>query len=99
LLFLAVGAKLLEIGPQVARFFLVLDAGEDHLGVRNLGTGIVDIVFEGRFAPRDAGVLIGVGIIIVGDAARTAAFEAVQLRADLVFGVFADGMTGETLLK
>src|SRR5215831_11127358 len=33
LLFVPVWTELLEIGPEIASFFFVLDAGENHVGV------------------------------------------------------------------
>src|SRR6476646_2067817 len=78
LLFLAVRAELLEIGPQIVLFLLVFDAREHHLGFRDLGARILDVVLEGRLVPDDAGILVGVGIIEVRDAAGLAAVEAIE---------------------
>src|ERR1700741_4777044 len=70
---LAVLVELREIGPQVVRLVLVLDAGEDHLGAGNLSLGILDVFEEGFLAPGDAGILVGVGIGVALDAAGMAA--------------------------
>src|SRR5450631_488886 len=91
-LLLSIRSELLEIGPKVAGFLFVLDAGEDHLGARNLGARILDVVLEGRLAPDDAGVLVGVGIAEAGRAAGMAAVEAVELGAGEVLRAFADAM-------
>src|ERR1039458_5141037 len=71
-------AELLEIGPETIDFLFILDAGEDHLGARNLGARVLDVVLEGRLAPYDAGDLVGVGIAEAGRAAGMAAVEAVR---------------------
>src|SRR6266404_162837 len=58
---LAVLVVLREIGPEIACFLLVLDAGEDHLGAGNLGPGVLDVVEELFLAPGNAGILVGLG--------------------------------------
>src|SRR5262249_33223076 len=70
-----VGSELLEVGPQIADLLLVLDAGEDHLGAGDLGARIADVFLERVLAPGDAGVLVGLGVIVALDAARMAAIE------------------------
>ena len=64
LLLLPLGIELREIGPQVARFSLVLDAGEDHLGAGNLAARILDVFEEHVLVPGDAGILVGLGIAV-----------------------------------
>src|SRR5882672_11245116 len=99
LLLLAVRAELLEIGPQIAGLLLVLDAGEDHLGIGDLGARILDVIFESRLAPDDAGILVGLGIAVAGDVAGMAAIEAVELGADQVLGALADAVAGQAFLE
>src|SRR5665213_2076829 len=95
----AVRAELPEIGPQIVDLGLVFDAGEYHLGARNLRSRIFDVLLEIGLVPDNAGFLIGVGIAIVGRGAGMTAVEAVELGADLVFCAFADRMAGEALLE
>src|SRR5580704_18837405 len=90
----AVGVELADIGPQIGDLLLVLDAGEDHLSAGYLGPRVLDVVLEFRLAPDDAGILVGVGIGEIGDAAGMPAVDAVELRADLVLCVVADRMAG-----
>src|SRR5579862_2865870 len=101
LLFLdaAVGVELADIGPQVVDLLLVLDAGEDHLGAGHLGARVLDVVLELRLVPDDAGILVGVGIGEIGDAAGMPAVDAVELGADLVLRVVADGMAGQAFVE
>src|SRR5258707_15739627 len=79
----AVGVELLEIGPQVVAFVLALDAGEHHLGAGDLGLRIGDVFLEGLFVPNDAGVLVGVGIIVAFNRAGLAPIETILLGAYL----------------
>src|SRR5215510_12644722 len=95
----AVSPELLEVGPQIADLLLVLDAGEDHLGAGDLGARVADVFLERVLAPGDAGVLVGLGVIVAINAARMAALEAVEHRADLVLGVRADGMARQAFLE
>src|SRR5580704_15384121 len=101
LLFLdaAVGIELADIGPQVVDLLLVLDAGKDHLGAGHLGPRVLDVVLEFRLVPDDAGILVGVRIGEIGHAAGMSAVQPVELRADLVLGVVADGMTGQAFVE
>src|SRR3984957_19311229 len=90
----AVGGELADISPQVGDLLLVLDAGEDHLGAGHLGPRVLDVVLEFRLVPDDAGILVGVGIGKIGDAAGMPAIDAVELGADLVLRIIADRMAG-----
>src|SRR5438445_11540862 len=99
LLRLAVLVELRDVGPEVARLFLVLDAGEDNLGAGDLRLGILDVVEELILAPGDAGILVGVGIGIALDGAGLAAIEAVEHGADLVLGAIADRVAGHALVE
>jgi hypothetical protein len=90
LLFVAVRTELFEVGPQVAGFLFVLDAGKNHLGIGNFGAWILDIVLEGRFIPGQARILVGVGVAVFGNRTGMTAFKPVEYRADLVFGPFTD---------
>src|SRR5262249_10272897 len=98
LLFRPVRTELLEIGPEVAGFFFVLDAGENHLGIGNLGARILDVFLEGCLIPSDTGILVGVGVVELGDRAGMTAVKPVEHGADLVFCPFTDRMAGEALL-
>src|SRR3974390_724080 len=91
-LFLGVtlGVQLLDVGPQVVDFLLVLDASEDHFGAGDLGPWILDVFLEVRLVPNDAGILVGAGIVEARNGAGLAAVEAVELRADLVLRAGAD---------
>src|SRR6516162_8755286 len=63
LLFVPIWTELLEIGPEIASFFFVLDAGENHLGVWNLGARILDVFLERCLIPGDAGALVRIAVI------------------------------------
>src|SRR5690348_18396082 len=90
LLLAAVRLELADIGPQVVRLLLVLDAGEEHLGARDLAARVLDVFLERRLAPGDARVLVGVAVIVAGRGPRLAAVEAGELRSDAVLGALAD---------
>ena len=60
-----------------------------------LARRILDVFLEGRLAPDDAGVLVGVGIAVIGCGAGMAAIEAIEFGADFVLRPFPDGMAGE----
>src|SRR5581483_4603214 len=99
LLLLAVLVELRDVGPEVATFLLVLDAGEHHLGAGNFGLRVRDVFEELILVPGDAGALVGVGIVEPFDCAGLAAVEPVEHRPDFVLGAFTDRMTGEALLE
>src|SRR5215211_2594658 len=90
LLFLSVRVELLEERDQVIGLLLVLQSGIDHLGARDLGLRILDVLAERWLVPRDAGILIGGRICVAGYAASLAADEAVQHRSDAVLRALAD---------
>src|SRR5436190_11592293 len=77
LLLVAGGVELLEIGPQIGALLLVLDAGEHHLGAGNLGARIGDVFLEGVLAPGDAGVPVGLAVIVALDRAGLAPLQPV----------------------
>src|ERR1700681_636462 len=99
LLGLSVLVVLREKRPQIAGFFLVLDAGEYHLGAGNLRLRVLDVVLEFGLAPGDAGILVSVRIGKARGRAGLAAIEPVELRADLVLGAFADRVTGHAFVE
>src|ERR1044072_3121797 len=99
LLLVALGVELLEVGPQVRALLLVLDAGEHHLGPRNLGAWIGDVFGERLVVPGDAGVLVRFGVIVTLDGAGLAPIEPVEHRADLVLGVRTNRVAGQALLE
>src|SRR5580704_1117765 len=91
----AVRAELAEIGPQIAGFLFILDAGENHFGAGNLRAWVLDVILERRFVPGDAGTLVGVGIVVIRRGAGMAAIDAVEFRTDFVLRILADGMAGK----
>src|SRR5262249_56721778 len=91
--------ELAEIGPQVAGLLFVLDAGEEHLGAGDLGARVLDVVLEGRLAPGDARILVGVAVIVARGRSRLAAVDAVQLLADPLLRALADLVAGHALLE
>ena len=88
----AVRFELRNIGPDVVALAVLFEAREDHLHARNIGLRIGDVFLERIFAPRDAGLLHRVRIIVAGHRAGLAAVEAVQLRADEILRARADLM-------
>jgi hypothetical protein len=51
--------------PKIVDLFLVLDAGERHLGAGNLRLRVLDVVLELSLVPGDAGILVGVRIGLI----------------------------------
>src|SRR6476660_5610283 len=85
--------------PRGRRLLLVLDAGEYHLGARNLRLRVLDVLLELSLVPGDAGILVGIGVGITLRRAGVAAVEAIEFRADLVLGAFADRVTGHAFIE
>ena len=73
---------------------LVLQSGIDHLGAGNFRARILDVFGEGRLVPGDAGILVGVGVVVALDGAGLASEQSVQQRADAVLRGLADLMAG-----
>src|SRR4029077_19281237 len=96
---IAVGVELADIGPKVVDLLLVLDAGEDHFGAGDFGPGIFYVVLEGRLAPDNAGILVGIGIAEIRHRAGFAAVNPVELGTDLVLRVGADGVAGHAYVE
>src|SRR3954462_2870922 len=96
---LAVLVELRDVGPEIVRLILVLDAGEHHLGTGDLALWVLDVVEELVLAPGDAGILVGIRIVVAFDRAGLTAVEEVRHRADLVVGAFADGVAGQALVE
>src|SRR5687767_13680748 len=88
---------LLEEGDEVVDALLVLQPGIDHLGARDLGLRVLDVLAEGGLVPGDAGVLVGRGVAVPLDGARLAPEQAVEDRADRVLGGLADLVAGPAL--
>src|ERR1035441_2253793 len=82
LLGLAVLVVLRDIRPEIVDLFLVLDAGEGHLGAGNLRLRILDVFLELGLVPGDAGVLVGVRVVIVRGGAGLAAVAPVTQTGD-----------------
>src|SRR6516225_8238497 len=95
----ALGVVLLDVCPQVLNFLFVLDAGEDHLGAGNLGSGILDIIGEGFLVPHDARILVGVGIIESGSAGGMPAVETVELGTDQIGRAWPDLVADRAFLE
>src|SRR5262245_35724522 len=93
-LLLAVRAELLEIGPEVGDFLVVLDADERHAGAGHLLHRGADILDECVVVPGDAGVLVGRGIVESLVGAGLAAIDAVERRAELHLCVRSGVVTG-----
>ncbi len=85
--------------PQIVDLVFALDAGEGHLGSRDLRSRILDVFLELGLVPGDAGILVGVRIAVAFDRAGLAAVQPVELRADLVLGAFADRMAGQAFVE
>jgi hypothetical protein len=90
---------LLDVGPQILDFLLVLDAGKDHLGTGDFGPWVLDVLGKGLFVPDDAGILVGIGITKAGDAAGMAAVEAVEFRSDQVGRAGTDFVADSAFLE
>src|SRR5579872_6494273 len=96
---LAVFVELRNVSPEVVGFRVVLDAGKHHLGAGDFRPRVLDVFLEGGGVPGDAGVLVGIGVIVVRRGTRLAAVEPVELRADLVLGVLANRMAGHAFVE
>ena len=99
LLGLPVLVVLRDEGPEIVDFLFVLDAGKYHLGAGDFRLRILDVVLEFGLVPGDAGTLVGIRVGIIRRGAGLAAVQPVKLRADLVPGAFADGMTGDAFVE
>src|SRR5438034_1629232 len=89
------GSKLLEIGPQIRGFFLVL-VGEDHLCPGHLGLRIFQVFLEARFTPHNSGVLVAVAISVAFGRPGFPAIKSIELGTQLVLRRLADVMAGLT---
>jgi hypothetical protein len=98
-LFLDISVELLDAGPQILDFLLVLDTGKDHLGTGDFGPWVLDVLGKGLFVPDDAGILVGIRITKVGDAAGTAAIEAVEYRSEQVGRAGTDFVADSAFLE
>src|SRR5216684_4517573 len=87
LLLATVSRKLLEIAPQIIKFFVILDAGKNHLGAGNLGARISDVFLEYFLVPGDAGVFVCVAVTEAFYRARLATIKPVKHWSNLVGGV------------
>src|SRR5215813_1574110 len=96
---LAVWRVLLEVSPKIADLLFVLDAGKHHLGARDFCARVADIFLERRLVPGEAGILVGLGIVVALGGARLAAIDPVELRADLVLGIGTDAVARQAFLE
>jgi len=85
--------------PEIIDLLLVLDAGERHLGAGNLRLRVLDVFLELGLVPGDAGILVGIRIVVVRRGAGLAAVDAVELGTDLVLGAFADRVAGQAFVE
>src|SRR5262249_61140879 len=92
---LAVGSKLLQIGPEIADLLLVAYS-KQHRCAWDLGSRIADEFPKSLLAPSDAGVSHSLAIRSVLDCACLAAIKAVELRTQLVLRRLADVVAGLT---
>src|SRR3954467_1892765 len=86
LLLFAVSIEVFEIGPQIVDFLVVLDAGEGHPRAGNLLRRTLDVFVKRVVLPRDAGALVGIGIIEARKAPCSATVEAIKRRSELDLG-------------
>src|SRR3954471_20678681 len=98
LLLLALSIDLFKIGPQIVDFLVVLDAGERHPRAGNLLRRTLDVFVKRVFLPRDAGALVGIGIVESRKGAGSAAVEAIKRRSELDLGAFAGVVARQTPL-
>ena len=89
----------LEESGEILDLLRFGDACERHLGARDLGLRVLDVLGKGRFVPGDARILVGIGVVVARDRSRLAADQAIQFRADAVLGGGADLMTGAALVE
>src|SRR5882762_7002081 len=92
LFLLSIRPELLEIGPKVADFCLVLGSREKHLRVGDLGARVLDVFLECLLAPGNAGALHSCAIIEAVRCAGLATVDAVERWAELDFSVFTNVM-------
>src|SRR5260370_29184850 len=86
---LAIGSKLLEIGPQIRDVFLVL-VGEPHLCPGHLGLRIFSVFLETRLTPHNDGVLVAVAISVAFGLALFPAVKPIALGPPPVLRRVAD---------
>ena len=72
---------------RTGTLLLLLEAGERHLGARDVLLRVLQVLEEGLLSPDDALLLVGGGVGVAGGSAALAAEEAVQRRAGLVAAV------------
>ncbi|MDP2439232.1 MAG: hypothetical protein Q8P67_26075 [archaeon] len=78
------GRFLLEVGDDVSTLGGLLEASEGHLGALDVLFGVLKIVKEGLLGPDDAGVLVGIRVLVVGESTSSAAKETIQVGTLLV---------------
>src|SRR5436190_15873627 len=80
---LAVEPEFLQIGPKISDVLVVLDADKCHAGARHRLHGGTNIRGEGLLAPCDAGIFIGLGVVVALERAGLAPINAVERRPEL----------------
>ena len=66
------------VGAEIFCLRLVFDANEHHFRSRDIGLWILDIFQECCLVPDDAGILVGIGVVVTGHGARLTTFESIQ---------------------
>ena len=75
------GGGLLDVGYQVAPVLLLLEAGEDHLGARDVLLGVLEVDVKGVLVPGDALADVGGGVRKAGSSSGLSSPHAVQVGA------------------
>jgi hypothetical protein len=83
---LALVPELLEVGPNVADFFLIFDPRENHPGIGDFAARVLDVFPECLTVLSDAGVLEPFAITVEArHSPGLAPIEAIELWAELCF--------------
>ena len=75
------GGGLLDVGYQVAPVLLLLEAGEDHLGARDVLFGVLEVDVKGVLVPGDALADVGGGVREASSSSGLSSPHAVQVGA------------------
>jgi len=75
---------LAQEGDEVVAVLVLLETTEGHLGAGNVLLGVLKVREQSVLVPRDALLLVRVGVRIAVDGAGLAAEQTVQVGADLV---------------
>src|SRR5690349_13738782 len=78
--------ELLQVRDHVVDVGVAVQAGEDHLGARHLGLGVLEVLLERGLVPGQARTLVGLRVAVALNRTRLAADDAVEHGADGVLG-------------